>query len=233
MWLISITFLTIGYGDMVPNTYCGKGVCLLTGIMVRKADWVVQINISESVQRALLIFHDWKQIKKCKNGVSVRSCYSTGCWLHGLGGGCGGKETGINQSWKTCPQFYDGHPANKKSKFKKKKKILKNHIFFTFFFFFLSFLTKSFFFRWKTQLRMFSGRRGSSTRTPNWWGRWTTPESGSTRGNFSKPFTSRYHPLTPPPPTPPPPPVHDDLMPFIQQCIHLIHQPEIWIVWHL
>lgn len=34
MWLISITFLTIGYGDMVPNTYCGKGVCLLTGIMV-------------------------------------------------------------------------------------------------------------------------------------------------------------------------------------------------------
>lgn len=38
MWLISITFLTIGYGDMVPNTYCGKGVCLLTGIMVRKAD---------------------------------------------------------------------------------------------------------------------------------------------------------------------------------------------------
>ncbi|XDV49393.1 hypothetical protein PO909_018655 [Leuciscus waleckii] len=33
MWLISITFLSIGYGDTVPNTYCGKGVCLLTGIM--------------------------------------------------------------------------------------------------------------------------------------------------------------------------------------------------------
>jgi len=33
MWLISITFLSIGYGDMVPNTYCGKGVCLLVGIM--------------------------------------------------------------------------------------------------------------------------------------------------------------------------------------------------------
>ncbi|XP_055065925.2 small conductance calcium-activated potassium channel protein 2 isoform X1 [Misgurnus anguillicaudatus] len=30
---ISITFLSIGYGDMVPHTYCGKGVCLLTGIM--------------------------------------------------------------------------------------------------------------------------------------------------------------------------------------------------------
>lgn len=38
MWLISITFLSIGYGDMVPNTYCGKGVCLLTGIMVSSPD---------------------------------------------------------------------------------------------------------------------------------------------------------------------------------------------------
>lgn len=37
MWLISITFLSIGYGDMVPHTYCGKGVCLLTGIMVSTA----------------------------------------------------------------------------------------------------------------------------------------------------------------------------------------------------
>ncbi|XP_069864327.1 small conductance calcium-activated potassium channel protein 1 [Dipodomys merriami] len=33
MWLVSITFLSIGYGDMAPHTYCGKGVCLLTGIM--------------------------------------------------------------------------------------------------------------------------------------------------------------------------------------------------------
>lgn len=48
--------------------------------------------------------------------MPVHSCRFTGCWLHGFGGGCGGKETGINQSWKTCPQFYDGYPANKKSK---------------------------------------------------------------------------------------------------------------------
>jgi len=33
MWLIAITFLSIGYGDMVPNTLCGRTVCLLTGIM--------------------------------------------------------------------------------------------------------------------------------------------------------------------------------------------------------
>uniref|UniRef100_UPI0035901343 small conductance calcium-activated potassium channel protein 1 n=2 Tax=Myxine glutinosa TaxID=7769 RepID=UPI0035901343 len=33
MWLVSITFLSVGYGEMVPNTYCGRGICLITGIM--------------------------------------------------------------------------------------------------------------------------------------------------------------------------------------------------------
>ncbi|XP_041032710.1 intermediate conductance calcium-activated potassium channel protein 4-like [Carcharodon carcharias] len=32
MWLIPITFLTIGYGDMVPVTICGKLICLITGV---------------------------------------------------------------------------------------------------------------------------------------------------------------------------------------------------------
>lgn len=50
--------------------------------------------------------------------------------------------------------------------------------------------------RLRTLLQTFSGRPGSSTRTPSWWGRWTTPESGSTRGNSSKPFTSTYRPCT-------------------------------------
>ncbi|KAM4752246.1 small conductance calcium-activated potassium channel protein 2 isoform 2-T2 [Cyanocitta cristata] len=46
MWLISITFLSIGYGDMVPNTYCGKGVCLLTGIMTQNImyDMISDLN---------------------------------------------------------------------------------------------------------------------------------------------------------------------------------------------
>jgi len=34
MWLIAITFLSIGYGDIVPNTHCGRSVCLITGVMV-------------------------------------------------------------------------------------------------------------------------------------------------------------------------------------------------------
>ena len=33
MWLIAITFLTIGYGDMTPSTYCGRFVSVLTGLM--------------------------------------------------------------------------------------------------------------------------------------------------------------------------------------------------------
>uniref|UniRef100_A0A8D0BFM3 Potassium calcium-activated channel subfamily N member 4 n=1 Tax=Salvator merianae TaxID=96440 RepID=A0A8D0BFM3_SALMN len=33
LWLIPITFLTIGYGDVVPETMCGKMVCLFTGVM--------------------------------------------------------------------------------------------------------------------------------------------------------------------------------------------------------
>ncbi|XP_006901137.1 PREDICTED: intermediate conductance calcium-activated potassium channel protein 4 [Elephantulus edwardii] len=33
LWLIPITFLTIGYGDVVPATMWGKIVCLCTGVM--------------------------------------------------------------------------------------------------------------------------------------------------------------------------------------------------------
>ncbi|KAK3586812.1 hypothetical protein CHS0354_020022 [Potamilus streckersoni] len=33
MWLICITFLTIGYGDMYPNTYCGRIVSVVSGLM--------------------------------------------------------------------------------------------------------------------------------------------------------------------------------------------------------
>uniref|UniRef100_A0A8C9RUG6 Potassium calcium-activated channel subfamily N member 4 n=1 Tax=Scleropages formosus TaxID=113540 RepID=A0A8C9RUG6_SCLFO len=33
LWLIAITFLTVGYGDVAPQTGCGKVVCLFTGVM--------------------------------------------------------------------------------------------------------------------------------------------------------------------------------------------------------
>jgi len=34
MWMISITFLSVGYGDIVPNTYCGRAISVCTGVMV-------------------------------------------------------------------------------------------------------------------------------------------------------------------------------------------------------
>ena len=33
MWLVAISFLTIGYGDFVPATYCGRFVSVITGLM--------------------------------------------------------------------------------------------------------------------------------------------------------------------------------------------------------
>ena len=34
MWLVAITFLSVGYGDIVPNTYCGRGIAVFTGMTV-------------------------------------------------------------------------------------------------------------------------------------------------------------------------------------------------------
>ena len=34
MWMIIVTFLSIGYGDIVPNTYCGRVIAVGTGVMV-------------------------------------------------------------------------------------------------------------------------------------------------------------------------------------------------------
>ncbi|VDK88757.1 unnamed protein product [Litomosoides sigmodontis] len=33
LWLIAITFLSVGYGDIVPNTYCGRTMAVITGIL--------------------------------------------------------------------------------------------------------------------------------------------------------------------------------------------------------
>lgn len=31
MWLVAITFLTVGYGDVVPVSYCGRFISVLCG----------------------------------------------------------------------------------------------------------------------------------------------------------------------------------------------------------
>lgn len=45
MWLIAITLLSVGYGDIVPNTYCGRGITLTCGIMVSSLLRVLGIRI--------------------------------------------------------------------------------------------------------------------------------------------------------------------------------------------
>lgn len=40
----------------------------------------------------------------------------SGCWLHGPGGSCGGKEARTYQSRKARAQLHDGYSADEKSK---------------------------------------------------------------------------------------------------------------------
>ena len=52
LWLVAITFLCVGYGDIVPNTYCGRGICLLCGIMV---SWVMNVDAAVVAESAAAI----------------------------------------------------------------------------------------------------------------------------------------------------------------------------------
>ncbi|XP_053307670.1 intermediate conductance calcium-activated potassium channel protein 4 [Spea bombifrons] len=72
MWLIPITFLTIGYGDLVPYTVCGKMVCLWTGVMgvgctaliVAVAAQKLEFTKAEKhVHNFMMDIHYMKQIK--------------------------------------------------------------------------------------------------------------------------------------------------------------------------
>jgi len=33
LWLVAVTFLTIGYGDLTPVTVLGRSICIFTGFM--------------------------------------------------------------------------------------------------------------------------------------------------------------------------------------------------------
>ncbi|XP_035705072.1 small conductance calcium-activated potassium channel protein isoform X5 [Folsomia candida] len=60
MWLIAITFLCVGYGDIVPNTYCGRGICVACGMMLSVSILSVPVSIlSTSVSiSSILLFSD-------------------------------------------------------------------------------------------------------------------------------------------------------------------------------
>ncbi|XP_066463168.1 intermediate conductance calcium-activated potassium channel protein 4 [Eleutherodactylus coqui] len=78
MWLIPITFLTIGYGDMVPGTVCGKILCLFTGVMgvgctaliVAVAAQKLEFTKAEKhVHNFMMDIHYTKQIKRAAADV--------------------------------------------------------------------------------------------------------------------------------------------------------------------
>ncbi|KAK7895705.1 hypothetical protein WMY93_021030 [Mugilogobius chulae] len=76
MWLISITFLTIGYGDMVPNTYCGKGVCLITGIMGAGCTALVVAVVAKKLEltKAEKHVHNFMMDTQLTKRVKKHSC---------------------------------------------------------------------------------------------------------------------------------------------------------------
>ncbi|CAF0879252.1 unnamed protein product [Rotaria sp. Silwood1] len=49
-WLFIISFTTIGYGDIVPSTYCGRGIAALTGIIGVFATALLVAVISQKLE---------------------------------------------------------------------------------------------------------------------------------------------------------------------------------------
>jgi hypothetical protein len=87
MWVVAITFLTIGYGDIVPNTMCGRGVAVVSGmlgagctalvvaVLARKLeltsaekyvhDFVLEIDLDKRLKHhaANVVKHGWRLYK--------------------------------------------------------------------------------------------------------------------------------------------------------------------------
>lgn len=85
MWLIAITFLSVGFGDIVPNTYCGRGIAVSTGIMVKFFE------------------------KYCIFKTTVFSLWFLGRWMYCLARSGSFTKTGTNKSGKARSQLHDGH----------------------------------------------------------------------------------------------------------------------------
>ncbi|KAK1155446.1 intermediate conductance calcium-activated potassium channel protein 4-like [Acipenser oxyrinchus oxyrinchus] len=83
VWLVAITFLTIGYGDLTPKTTCGKTVCLLTGVMgvgctamlVAVVSNKLALNKAEKHVHQFMM--DTKYTKKIRNAAAnvLRECW--------------------------------------------------------------------------------------------------------------------------------------------------------------
>ncbi|KAL4227346.1 Small conductance calcium-activated potassium channel protein 2 [Mactra antiquata] len=76
MWMIAITFLSIGYGDIVPNTYCGRMVAIATGVMGAGCTALVvaviarKLELSKAEKHVHNFMQDTQLTKKLKNAAA-------------------------------------------------------------------------------------------------------------------------------------------------------------------
>jgi potassium intermediate/small conductance calcium-activated channel subfamily N protein 3 len=76
MWMISITFLSIGYGDIVPNTYCGRGIAVTTGVMGAGCTALVvavlarKLELSRAEKHVHNFMMDTQLTKRLKNNAA-------------------------------------------------------------------------------------------------------------------------------------------------------------------
>ncbi|XP_046438948.1 small conductance calcium-activated potassium channel protein-like isoform X3 [Daphnia pulex] len=76
MWLIMITFLTIGYGDMFPKTYCGRSISVATGFMgagctaLLVAVILKKMELTQAEKRVHDLMRDTQFTKELKNAAA-------------------------------------------------------------------------------------------------------------------------------------------------------------------
>ncbi|CAG2162945.1 unnamed protein product [Oppiella nova] len=76
MWLVAITFLSIGYGDIVPNTYCGRGIAVCSGLIGAGCTALVvaviarKLELSRAEKHVHNFMMDTQLTKRLKNAAA-------------------------------------------------------------------------------------------------------------------------------------------------------------------
>ncbi|ESO98188.1 hypothetical protein LOTGIDRAFT_213821 [Lottia gigantea] len=104
IWLTTVTFLTVGYGDIIPHSFCGRIIALLSGLMgvgiVALAVAVLAHNLEQS--RSEKYIHTFVQqlaLDKCaKNAASDVVKQTVRIWLLKKNGHYKGKTLLKHQS---------------------------------------------------------------------------------------------------------------------------------------
>lgn len=76
MWMISITFLSVGYGDIVPNTYCGRTIAIAVGCMGAGITALIvailskKLELSRAEKHVHFFMMDTQLSKRLKNAAA-------------------------------------------------------------------------------------------------------------------------------------------------------------------